>query len=185
MANIKEALSILYKLEFSNSSNALEVNPTEEGYTFMGIYQKANPNWSGWQIVRQKMQQYNNDRKLVSSMLYDNEKMREHVEWFYKREFWDKAKLDKVDSQHTANEIFIFGVNAGMNKAIKEAQRVVGCLQDGIVGNNTLRALNSFDDTVFSQTYDIYEQEHYASIIEINPSKAIFANGWKNRAVAV
>ena len=43
MAKINEALPILYKAEFSNPSNALEWNKTETGYTFMGIYQTANP----------------------------------------------------------------------------------------------------------------------------------------------
>lgn len=185
MANIKEALKILYKAEFNKPSNALEINQTEDGYTFMGIYQKANPTWSGWNIVRQKIQQYNRDMKLVSKMLYDNEKMQEYVEWFYKREYWDRAKLDRIDSQNTANEIFLFGVNAGMYKAITTAQEIVGVVADGAVGEKTIKALNSFDDTVFSITYDVFEKHHYDEIIKNNPSKVIFANGWKNRAELV
>ena len=38
----KRALEILYKLEFNNPQNALHKNPTESGYTFMGIYETAH-----------------------------------------------------------------------------------------------------------------------------------------------
>lgn len=182
MADIQKALPILYKAEFSNANDALEINPTENGWTFMGIYQGEHPTWSGWAMVRQKMQQYNNDRKLVSSMLYDNERMREYVEFFYKREFWDKAKLDKVTSQHTANEIFIFGVVSGMGVAIKAAQELLGVVSDGWVGEKTIKALNAYDENLFDIKFDEEEIEHFRAVVASKPQKARFLNGWINRA---
>lgn len=184
MANIEEALDIMYRLEFSNEDNVLEQNATESGWTFMGIYQAANPGWPGWPIVQEAIGRLK-DRKQASIELYGNKALRELVVQLYKEKYWDKAKLDMVDSQHTATEIFVFGVNAGMRKAVQIAQQVVGCLQDGIVGPQTIRALNSFNDTVFSELYDELEQKHYGEIIANNPSKKIFANGWKARALAV
>lgn len=182
MADITKALQILYKAEFSSPSNALEINKTENGYTFMGIYQGAHPTWSGWSIVRDKVKQYNNDMKLASKMLYDSEKMKELVGFFYKRNFWDVAKLDGVNSQHIANEIFIFGVVSGMVNAIKKAQQVVGVSDDGRVGEQTLKALNSFDEKVFDFSFDEKEIEHFKAIVASKPEKAIFLDGWINRA---
>ena len=184
MAKIEEALEILYKLEFSSPKDVLEINKTEEGYTFMGIYKTANSGWAGWPIVQEAIDRLK-DRKQASNELYGNKELRKLVAQLYKEKYWDKAKLDMVDSQHTATEIFVFGVNAGMKKAIQIAQQVVGCLQDGIVGPQTIRALNSFNDTVFNELYDELEQKYYGEIIANNPSKKIFANGWRNRAVAV
>ena len=185
MAKIKEALDILYRLEFSNESNVLERNATENGWTFMGIYQGAFPGLGLWNTVRQKMQQYNGDTKLVGSMMYNDPQVRDIVEMFYKKEFWDKAKLDEVVSQQIANEIFIAGVNMGMKKAVTMAQRLVGVSQDGVVGPKTLMAINAFDDTIFDEMYDILEKDYYDQIVVNNPSKKIYAKGWRNRAVAV
>ena len=185
MAKIEEALDILYRLEFSNEDNVLEKNATEDGWTFTGVYQGAHPNLDLWKIIRQKMQQYNGDMKLVGSMMYNNALVREMVQAFYKKEFWDKARLDEVYSQQVANEIFIAGVNMGMKKAIMMAQRLVGVTADGVVGPKTLKAINAFDDTVFDEMFDILEMDHYESIIFANPSKRIYAKGWRNRAIAV
>ena len=185
MAKIEEALDILYRLEFSNEGNVLEKNATEDGWTFMGIYQGAHPDLDIWKAIRQKMQQYNGDMKLVGSMMYNNALVREMVQAFYKKEFWDKARLDDVNSQHMANEVFIAGVNMGMKKAVMLAQKLVGTTQDGVVGSKTIKAMNSFDDAVFDKMYDQLENEHYEAIIAANPSKRIFAKGWRNRAVAV
>lgn len=185
MAKIKEALDIVYKLEFSNESNVLEKNATEDGWTFMGVYQGAFPNLDLWKTVRQKVQQANGSMKLAGSMLYNNVAVREMINEFYKKEFWDKARLDEVVSQQIANEIFVAGVNMGMKKAVMLAQKLVGVPADGLVGPKTLAAINKYDDAAFDEMYDVLETDHYEMIIAANPSKRIFAKGWRNRAVAV
>lgn len=182
MADIKKALPILYKAEFSNPYDALEWNKTESGWTFMGIYQVAHPSWGGWSMILQKLEQYNGDHETVSAMMYNNERMREYVEEFYKKEFWDRAKLDFVNSQHIANEIFIFGVVAGMGVSIKKAQEVIGVEVDGQVGNQTLQSLNNFNPSVFDLDFDNEEIEYFKSIVASKPQKARFLNGWINRA---
>ena len=183
MADIKQALSILWTLEFNNNpKKAMEHNDDESGWTYKGIYQTANPTWEGWKIIRQKMQQYNGDMKLVGDILYDNPRLEELVEHLYKREYWNKMKLDELGSQHIANEMFIFGVNTHPITAIKLAQRIVGATQDGIIGKVTIGALNRFDEGVFSETFDILEKEHYQKIVIAKPEKQIYLDGWRNRA---
>ena len=184
MANIKDGLDILYKLEFNSPQNVLEKNKTEDGYTLFGIYQKANPDWHGWNTVIAMMNQYQ-DMKIVSRRLYDNEYIRSLVEELYKEKYWNVAKLDNIESQHKANEIFIFGVNAGMKIAIKTAQQIVGTKDDGIVGNKTIELVNKFDEAQFDLMYDDREILYYDDIIRHNPEKKIYANGWRNRAIAV
>ena len=185
MAKIEEALDIMYRLEFSNEDNVLEQNATENGWTFMGVYQGAFPNLDLWKTVRQKVQQANGDMKLAGSMLYNSVAVRELVDDFYKKEFWDKARLDEVVSQQVANEIFVAGVNMGMKKAVMLAQKLVCVPADGLVGPKTLAAINKYDDAAFDEMYDVLETDHYAMIIANNPSKRIYAKGWRNRAVAV
>lgn len=185
MAKIEEAMNLLYSVEFNNSKTALEKNPTEEYLTFMGIYQGANKELELWKTVRQKLQQYNGDMKLTSEMLYDNKAIRAQVDAFYKKDFWDKMKLDAVASQNTANEMFLFGVNVGCKKAVMFAQQIVGVVDDGVVGPKTIAALNKYDDTVFSERYDELEQAHYDRLVETRPEMAVYLKGWKNRSKVV
>ena len=186
MADIKESLKIIYWLEFNNNpKKAMEQNRGEDGWTYKGIYQSANPNWEGWKIIRQKMQQYNGDMKLVGDILCDNPRLEELVEFIYRREYWNKMKLDDVSSQLIANEMMVFGVNTHPITAIKIAQRIVGVTQDGIIGKVTLSALNGFDEGVFSEMFDVLEKEHYEKIVIARPEKMMYLAGWRNRAVAV
>lgn len=186
MADIKKALPILWEREHNNDpKKVLHVNQGENGYTFMGIYQSAHPTLELWKIVHQKLQQYNGDKVLAGSILFDNPRVIELVENFYKRVFWDKAKLDLVNSQHIANEIFIFGVVADMPPAIKKAQELVGVTVDGVVGKQTIAALNAYDEKAFDFQYDEEEIEYFKEIAKNNPSKAWALNGWINRAKAV
>ena len=183
MANIKDALEIVFNLEFSNPKDALEVNATENGYTFMGIYQAANPTQAGWDIVKNIAE--GKDRKTASVECYNNPELKLLVQQLYKEQYWDKANLDEINSQHTATEIFVFGVNAGMKKAIKLAQKLVKATEDGTMGPKTISAINAYDDVSFSENFDILEEEYYQAIVDKNATKSIFIKGWKNRARAV
>jgi len=184
MADFNESMKILMRLEFSNPENALHKNKTETGYTYMGIYQTAHPKWSGWIVVNDFLKKFK-DIKMASRELYKNETLTRLVYLFYKKTFWDIARLDEVDSQKMADEIFIFGVNAGMGVAVKVAQRLVGLFADGKIGSETLDTLNKFGEVVFDKQYDLLEQEHYNKLIAKNTKFKIYANGWRNRSIAV
>ena len=133
-----------------------------------------------WQIVDEAIARLSLSE--ASKSLYTNEWLNGKVYQFYKTNFWDKMKLDKIDSQKIADEIFCFGCNAGIKTAIKLAQRVVNINDDGIIGENTLNALNSFDESEFDLAFDDLEMEYYDKLIAKNPKLAIYKKGWYNRA---
>ncbi|MGX7835542.1 putative peptidoglycan-binding domain-containing protein, partial [Campylobacter fetus subsp. venerealis] len=56
---------------------------------------------------------------------------------------------------------------------------------DGIMGVQTLRALNSADEDKFSLQYDKLEIEYYESLVYKKPANAVYLKGWKKRANAV
>jgi lysozyme family protein len=124
MADYKKAMKEILGAEFSSSSNALHKNKTEDGYTYMGIYQSAHPDWIGWDLILKQIYRFG-DIKTASIELYNNESLTDLVYLFYKEKFWDKAQLDVV-KQQVAEEIFMFGVNAGMQEAVRFAQMVSG-----------------------------------------------------------
>ena len=184
MASMDEVFDIMLKLEFNSPANALHTNKTEVGYTFMGIYQKAHPNLVMWKQIDETVKRH---KKLsdASVELYSNKILLEEVKMFYKKNFWDRMRLDEIVDQHKANEMFVFGVNAGCSRAVRLAQLVVGTVADGLIGPKTIAAINSYDVNEFDREFDEEEIKYYEAIVRNNPEKKIFLNGWKNRAKAV
>ncbi|MBR8461621.1 hypothetical protein KDE12_01995 [Campylobacter sp. faydin G-105] len=62
-------------------------------------------------------------------------------------------QLNRLHSQRIADELFIFGVNAGVLNATRLAQKLLGIKCDGIVGEATIKALNSYDEAECLTTF--------------------------------
>ena len=185
MAKIEDVMRLFRNVEFSNdNSKLLHKNPTETGLTFYGIYETAHPKWEGWNIIKRYLK-IEPDLKKCSVVLSNNIELDLMVQNFYKKEFWNKARLDEVTSQKIADEIFIFGVNAGMKVAITKAQLLVGASQDGILGSKTIALLNKYDEAKFDVLFDEEEIKHYDKLIKLHSKFEINKKGWHNRAKAV
>jgi len=184
MADFREAYEVLMRLEFSDEENALHVNQGEDGLTYKGIYQKAHPLRGGWKILRSILEMTQNIKE-ASRKAYHTINLETLVHVFYKNRFWKKMKLDEITSQKIANDLFVFGVNAGHKNAIKKAQKIVGVNIDGIIGPITIRALNRFPEELFDIRFDEEEIEYYKEIVKRKPYMERYVKGWENRAVAV
>ena len=185
MADFKKAFDVLITLEFNSPSNFLHKNKTENDYTIAGIYKAAHPNWLGWFIVSDTLAKTEGDIRLASQKLHKSIHLKEQIMDFYKRSFWDRMKLDKVDNNNTATELFVFAVNAGTRNAVRKAQKIIGVEVDGLVGPMTLNALNEYDSNTFDMKFDEVEIQFYNDLIKKRPSFAMYRNGWMNRAVSV
>lgn len=130
-----------------------------------------------------KLKDYNDKLKRVSVMLYNDTKTTNQVKLFFKSQYWDKARLGEIHSQIKAEEVFLMGVVAGLTTAVKLAQNIVMAKPDGILGDNTLKALNMYDEDVFDRQYDNAEKNHFDLVIERNPHLAVNRDGWHLRAM--
>ena len=182
--NYTQAFNLLMSLEFSRPENALHKNPTENGLTFMGIYEAANPNWQGWGQVRAAINAYG-DLKKASVALYNDDALVNLVASFYKKTYWDALSLDDVNSQLKANELFCFAVNVGTKSAVRVLQDMLGLQCDGIMGQETLRALNNYNEQAFDVDFDRAEIAYYRNLIRKNPRLGVYERGWENRARSV
>ena len=103
-------------------------------------------------------------------------------EWLdiLKTMFWDRWQADKIKSQKLAN-ILVDWVWGSVVYGIKIPQRILGVKQDGIVGDETLKALNAQDpDKLFQAIYDA--RKKYLNDITISrPINKRFLKGWLNR----
>ncbi len=138
------------------------------GWTFAGIAEKYHADWPGWPLV--KVGQTNGD------------KVTKLVEDFYKVKFWNIARLNNVNSDIVAYNIFDFGVNAGMGTAVRKAQAIVGTEVDGDLGPITLAAINAFDERLFVDAFYNERVSYYRAIVAYNSSQKKFLKGWINRA---
>lgn len=183
MASFEKSMELIKFLEFSNKDDKiLHLNRYEDGLTFYGIYEKYSKEWSGWKIIKRYLK-IESDIKKCSVILAGNKELITLTFGWIKEKFWDKAKLDDVVSQKIADEIFLFGFNAGMNVAIKKAQKVVNVKQDGIVGEQTLKAINSYNEDEFDFEFDEEEIKYYDEVIKAKPYLQINQNGWYKRAL--
>ena len=179
--NYTQAFNLLMSLEFSRPENALHKNPTENGLTFMGIYEVANPSWSGWKQIKTAINAYG-DLKKASIALYNDDALVNLVASFYKKTYWDALCLDDANSQLKANELFCFAVNVGVKSAVRVLQNMLGLQCDGIMGQETLRALNNYSEQAFDVDFDRAEIAYYRNLIRKNPRLDVYEQGWENRA---
>lgn len=178
----KKALQLIKAVEFSNDNKKLlHKNPTENGLTYFGIYEKAHPNWSGWKIINAYLE-LEPDLQKCSVILSNVSDLNTKVEGFIKKEFWDKMKLDLVISEHKQLELLCFAYNVGIKPAIKVLQETLNITIDGIIGQQTINSLNNFNESLFDKLFDLEEKEYYDELIEDKPRFKIYKNGWHSRA---
>lgn len=91
------------------------------GETYKGIARKKHPEWVGWILVdvikRQKPENLN-------GALESNLTLQSQVLSFYKSEFWDVFKGDRIISQNVAESIYDSATNNGPETAVKLVQNV-------------------------------------------------------------
>ena len=104
------------------------------------------------------------------------------AEWLdiLKTMFWDKWQADKIKSQKLANILVDWVWGSGVY-GIKIPQRILGVKQDGIVGDETLKALNAQDpDKLFQAIYEA-RKKYLNDITILRPANKRFLKGWLNR----
>ena len=101
----------------------------------------------------------------------------------YRTKFWNPIKGDLINNQKVANSIFDFAVNAGVRTSVKLAQRVVGVNDDGIIGVDSIEAINSFDAELFIPLFTIAKVKRYIEICKKKETNKKFFFGWIDRTI--
>ena len=118
------------------------------GETYKGISRRYNPQWGGWEIIDTMK-----DHAEFPSVLNKLPQLQDSIHDFYKKYYWDSNKLDEVQDQPIADEMFDTAVNMGRSRAAKFLQETLNYLNrnerlfddldvDGHIGPASLRALN-------------------------------------------
>ena len=116
----------------------------------------------------------------------------------YKRDYWDKLRLDDVTSQAVAEEVFDTAVNCGWNKAGQMLQSSINLFLlgletasldvDGLVGPVTLKALrvvtrSEKNKDVLLKLLNGFQLTHYINLVERDPRYHRFMKGWISKRI--
>lgn len=180
MANFENALDKVLQFEGFYSND-----PDDQGAeTIFGVSRKFNRDWQGWKIVDKYKMLAN-----FPECLKDNIELVEDVKWIYRHKYWNQMLGDKILNQNIANHLFDACVNMGqisikyMQKAIcdvKSSEKnltpfVLSC--DGVMGNNTLNALNGCKEDILLDNFKELRIDYYKKYS--NPK---YLNGLVRRA---
>lgn len=111
----------------------------------------------------------------------DDLKALTHEEAFdlYRAMYWDAVKGDSLP-EPVAHLLFDMAVNAGPARAIKLLQEALGVTADGVIGPQTMAAVEGADVDELVQEYSVQRLLYYAT----RPHMPTFGKGWFRRAVA-
>ena len=111
------------------------------------------------------------DLKLISG---------EDAKTIFKKNYWDRWKASSIKDQSIANILvdWVWGSGA---YGIKMPQRMLGVVQDGLVGPKTLAALNAKPPKVLFEELHKEREAYFNRICQVTPTNKVFLKGWLRR----
>lgn len=108
------------------------------------------------------------------------------AEWndVFKSLYWDRWKADEIKNQSVAN-ILVDWVWASGSHGIKRPQRLLGVKADGIVGKQTIAALNAMDAATIFRMIKDDRARFIDEICKARPKNEKYRKGWMNRINAI
>ena len=119
----------------------------------------------------------------ISKRSYPNEDIKnltlEQAKAIYLRDFWTPAACDALP-ECIRFDAFDMAVNSGVTASIRIVQRAAGTVPDGVVGPNTLRALNDAPSGLLIARFNGARLAFMAEL----PTWPSFGRGWARRIAA-
>lgn len=98
--------------------------------------------------------------------------------------YWDRWKADEIKNQSVAN-ILVDWVWASGSHGIKRPQRLLGVKADGIVGKQTIAAVNAMDAATLFKMIKDDRAKFIDEICKARPKNEKYRKGWMNRINAI
>lgn len=167
-------------------------NPDDAGgETYKGISRRFWPQWGGWKYVdgvkantvqppERGTAAYQDYVAHLNRCLAGLAALQQLVVDFYKKNFWDKCRLGEVNDQAVADWLYDHAVNGG-NRGVMWMQEAVGVKADGVVGPQTIRAINAVDPkALLDRVMDIAVAYRMAKVQD-EPDQRQFLHSWLER----
>lgn len=114
---------------------------------------------------------------------------REQAIEIYRRDWWLRLQLDKIEDVDLAAKVLDLSVNVGAKMGITLLQRALRAagrqvVLDGVMGPQTLEAANAADPQMVLAALRSEAAGYYRLLVAQNPGLKVFETGWLNRAYA-
>lgn len=101
---------------------------------------------------------------------------REQAKEIYRVAFWERVRGEKLHSA-LAFQLFDACVNHGIGNGVRMLQRAAGVADDGVIGDVTLRAVQSISAPDMVMRFNAERLEFYTKL----KTFSTFGRGWINR----
>ena len=134
------------------------------GSTNMGVTQATWEAWVGHEVTH-------DDMKALTPA---------DIEPLYKKNFWASCRCDELP-EGLDYALYDLAVNSGVGRAIRFLQMVLGIRADGVMGVETMRAVNSSDDR------DLIKKlcDYRLTFLQGLPDWNRYGTTWGNRVASV
>jgi len=132
------------------------------GETYRGISRRAHPEWQGWAIIDSR-------KPITAGKIFSD--LETQVKNFYLNNYWLKMYGGYITSQAVANLIFDYYVQSG-SYSVKKVQQAINTFHtpalavDGILGNDTLAAINAGPEYKVNNSIIDTRKAHYQSLLD-------------------
>ncbi|MXV16820.1 glycoside hydrolase family 108 protein [Hufsiella ginkgonis] len=187
MADFNKAFQVTIGHEGGYANNPLDTG----GETVFGITRRDHPNSSIWHAVDQHKK--NHGMPAAVAKINADNFILEGAKAIYYSSYWQINRLNDINDQAIANELFDTGVNQGTGQAARYLQRALNVTNknqrlypdlviDGKIGAYTINALNSHPDkALLYKILNVMQGSRYIEIMEKAPSQEAFAVSWFSR----
>lgn len=159
------------------------------GETAFGVARNFWPDWKGWAVVDATKAKIGFPKcgvKALNQALLSHPSFPGLLRDFFFDHFWVPLKGDKFACAPLASEVFEMGVNSGLRPAARILQAAINALGrplivDGVIGPATLAAANAIQGEKILRSFREQAEQHYRTIVRLNPSQASHLNGWLGR----
>jgi lysozyme family protein len=103
---------------------------------------------------------------------------REDAVQIYQDDYWNKFQYGDITSQRVATKLFDSAVNMGPVRAVRLLQLAVNVQADGVLGVQTIAAVNAADESNLMDEFKAQLAKYYCDL-----GKPEFMLGWLRRAV--
>jgi lysozyme family protein len=170
-----ERFLLAYNFMLANEGNFVDMVEDRGGATRFGVslafLKSMFKNGSLWVDVNKDNKIDEND---LLHLTYDQ------IRHIYFNQFW--KPISKIKPLTLATKVFDMAVNCGVGQAIKLLQKALGVVVDGIIGKQTLSAIQNGDEKDIITKFVYATSEFYKNIVAKNSSQKVFLTGWLNRA---
>lgn len=105
---------------------------------------------------------------------------KEKASEIYYKDYWLPMNLNLLPNDELKLHLFDVGVNAGIRTAIKLLQSMLIITSDGVIGNDTVKAVSSYDGDIVKD-YMSVRKNYYQQLTVKNPKLLKFLKGWITR----